>query len=94
MERGREDWTNIFQKDLENTSGLFVDQTGDTFDATSTSETTDGGLGNTLDVVAKDLAMTLCATLSETLKIKSVIAELKGKTIRRTFPPLPRPDIV
>ena len=26
--------------------------------------------------------MTLCATLSETLKIKSAIAELKGKTIQ------------
>ena len=71
----------ILQKDLENSSRLLIDQTRDTLDATSTSETTDGGLGNALDVVAKDLAMTLCATLSETLKIKSATLELKGKTI-------------
>ena len=31
-----------------------------------------GGLGNALDVVAKDLAVTLCATLSETLSSTSV----------------------
>jgi hypothetical protein len=62
--------TNILQKDLENTSSLFVDQTGDTFDATSTSETTDGGLGYALDVVAEDLTVTLGAALSETLEDK------------------------
>ena len=49
-----------------NTTGLFVDQTGDTLDAASTSETTDCGFGNTLDVVVEDLAVTLCAVLSET----------------------------
>ena len=59
--------TNVLQKDLENTSGLFVDETGDTLDTTSTSETTDGGLGDTLDVVAEDLAVTLGTALSETL---------------------------
>jgi hypothetical protein len=59
--------TNILQKDLENTSGLFVDKTRDTLDTTSTSETTDGGLCDTLDVVTEDLAVTLGAALSETL---------------------------
>ena len=34
-------------QDLENTSGLLVDQTGDTLDTSSSSETTDSGLGNT-----------------------------------------------
>ena len=44
----------------------FVDETGDTLDTTTTSETADSGLGDTLDVVAKDLTVTLGASLSET----------------------------
>jgi hypothetical protein len=58
---------HILQKDLEDTTGLFVDQTGDTLDTPTASETTDRGLGNTLDVIAKDLAMTLGTSLSQSL---------------------------
>jgi len=39
----------------------------DTLHTTTTSETADGGLGDTLDVVTKNLAMALSATLAETL---------------------------
>ena len=42
---------DILQEHLEHTSRLFVDETGDTLDAASTSQTTDGGLGDALDVV-------------------------------------------
>jgi hypothetical protein len=56
---------NILQKDLEDTSSLFVNETGDTLDTTTTSQTTNGGFGNTLDVITKDLAVTLGSTLSE-----------------------------
>ena len=55
---------DIFKEDLENTTGLFVDETGDTLDTTTTSETADSGLGDTLDVIAKDLTVTLGASLS------------------------------
>jgi len=58
---------HVLQEDLENTSGLLVDEAGDALDAASASQTTDGGLGNALDVVAKHLAVTLGASLSETL---------------------------
>jgi hypothetical protein len=58
---------DILEKDLEDTTSLFVDQTGDTLDTTTTGETSDSGLGNTLDVVTKDLAMTLGSSLSESL---------------------------
>lgn len=47
---------------------MFVDETGDTLDTTSTSKTTDGGLGRALDAVAQDPAVTLSTTLSKTLK--------------------------
>jgi len=57
---------DVLKEDLEHTAGLFVDETGDALHTTTTSETADSGLGDTLDVVAKDLAVTLGASLSET----------------------------
>ena len=55
---------DVLKEDLEHTTGLLVDETGDTLDTTTTGETADSGLGDTLDVVAKDLTMTLGASLS------------------------------
>ena len=43
---------HILQENLEDTSGLFIDESRDTFDTTSTSKTTNGGLSDTLDVVS------------------------------------------
>ena len=56
---------DILKEDLEDTTSLFVDETGDTLDTATTSETTDGGLGDALDVVTKDLSVTLGSSLSE-----------------------------
>ena len=39
----------------------------DTLDTATTCETTNGGLGNTLDVVTKNLPVALGTTLAETL---------------------------
>jgi hypothetical protein len=58
---------DILKKDLENSTSLFVNETRNTLDTTTTSETTDSGLGDSLDIVTKDLAMTLGASLSESL---------------------------
>ena len=58
---------DILKEDLEDTTGLFVDQTTDTLDTTTTRKTTDSRLGNTLNVITEDLTMTLGATLSESL---------------------------
>jgi hypothetical protein len=45
-----------------------VELTGrNTLDTTTTSKTSDSGLGDTLDVVTKNLAMTLGSALSKTL---------------------------
>ena len=57
---------DVLQEDLEDSTSLLVDETGDTLHSTTTSQTTDGGLGDTLDVVTQDFAMTLGATLSKT----------------------------
>jgi hypothetical protein len=80
FEEGLEDTTGFFvdhcrEDKLDDDLGaeLFVDgrdeeHTGwDTLDTTTTSETTDGRLGNALDVVTKDLSVTLGTTLAETL---------------------------
>ena len=55
------------QEGLEDTTGLLIDHGGDTLDTTTASETTDSGLGDTLNVVTQDLTVTLGATLAETL---------------------------
>lgn len=54
------------QEGLEDTAGLLVDHGGDTLDTATASQTADGGLGDTLDVVAQDLAVALGAALAET----------------------------
>ena len=58
---------NTLEEGLENTAGLLVDHGRNTLDTTTTSETTDSGLSDTLDVVTKNLAVTLGATLAESL---------------------------
>jgi len=50
---------HVLQKDLENTAGLLVDEARDALDAATACEPADGGLGDALDVVAKDLAVAL-----------------------------------
>ena len=57
---------DVLEEDLEDTSGLFVDQTGDSLDTASSSQTTDGWLGDTLDVITKNLSVTLGAAFAET----------------------------
>jgi hypothetical protein len=47
------------------TAGGFTGR--DTLDTTTTGETSNGGLGDTLDVVTEDLAMALGTALAETL---------------------------
>lgn len=58
---------DTLKEGLEDTTGLLVDHGRDTLDTATTSQTTDSGLGDTLDVVTQDLAVTLGATLAETL---------------------------
>jgi uncharacterized phosphosugar-binding protein len=58
---------DTLEEGLENGAGLLVDHGRDTLDTATTGETSDSGLGNTLDVVTKNLAVTLGATLAEAL---------------------------
>ena len=56
---------HVLQERLEDAAGLFVDEARDTLDSSSAGETTDGWLGDALDVVSQDLPVTLGASLSE-----------------------------
>ena len=58
---------NVLKEDLEDSTGLFVDETRDTLHTTTTGQTTDSRLGNSLDVIAQNLTMTLGSSLSESL---------------------------
>jgi hypothetical protein len=56
---------HVLKEDLEHAASLLVDETRDTLHSTTASETADGRLGDTLDVITQNLAMTLRAPLSE-----------------------------
>jgi len=75
---------NVFEEDLKDTTGLFVDETRDTLHTTTTSEAANGGLCDTLDVVAKNLAVTLGSALSESLSAFSASrhVDLNGLVVK------------
>jgi hypothetical protein len=56
---------DILKEDLKDTTGLLVDQAGDTLDSSTTRQTANSGLGDSLDVITQDFAMTLSASLSK-----------------------------
>ena len=67
LQKGDSGATHVFEEDLKDTTSLLVNETRDTLHTTTTSEAANGGLCDTLDVVAKDFAMTLSTTLAKAL---------------------------
>jgi len=55
---------NVLQEHFQHPTCLLVDQARDSLHTTSSSKTADGWLGDTLNVITKNLAMTLCASFS------------------------------
>jgi hypothetical protein len=58
---------DVLEEHLQDTASFLVDEPRDALDSTATSQTADGRLRDALDVVTKNLAMTLGATLPESL---------------------------
>ena len=56
---------DVLEEHLEDTTGLLIDESRDTFHTTTTSETSDGGLGDSLDIVTKNFSVTFGTSLSE-----------------------------
>ena len=58
---------HVLKEDLEDATGLLVDEAGDPLDSSPPRQTADGGLGDALDVVPQHLPVTLSASLSQSL---------------------------
>ena len=56
---------DVLEKDLEDTAGLFVNETRNTLHSTSTGQSANGGFSDTLDVITQNLAVTLRAAFSK-----------------------------
>lgn len=58
---------DVFKEYLEDSTSLLVDESGDSLDASSACQSTDGWLGDSLDVITQDFAMALGASFSQSL---------------------------
>ena len=58
---------DVLQEDLENATGLLVDEARDTLDSSTTGQSPNGGLGDALDVVPEHLPVPLGAALAQSL---------------------------
>lgn len=58
---------HVLQEHLEDAAGLLVDQAGDSLDSSTAGQTTDGGFGDALDVVAQHLTMTFRSSFAQSL---------------------------
>ena len=67
---------DALKEGLEHATGLLVDHGRDTLDTTTASQAADGRLSDTLDVVAKNLPVTLGTALSEALATFSTCKRL------------------
>ena len=56
---------DILEEDLENAAGHFDGKTRNMLDSTSTGQSANGGFSDTLDVITKNLAVTLGAAFSK-----------------------------
>ncbi len=74
---------DVLEEDLEDRAGLLVDETRDALHTTTTSETADSGLGNALDIITENLAVTLRAALAETFASLSTSGHVKMFEVRR-----------
>jgi hypothetical protein len=58
---------DVLEEYFEDSTGLLVDETGDTLHTASTSQPTDGRLGDSLDVVSQHFPVPLRSPLPESL---------------------------
>lgn len=82
---------HIFQEHLQHPAGLLIDETRYTLNSSTPGQTTDGGLGDALDVIAKNLAVTFSATFSKALPALAASRhDRAAKGTSKTAPTKPR----
>ena len=69
---------DVLEEHLQDTTGLLVDESGDTLDSSTTRQPPDGGLGDALDVVSQHLTVTLGASLSQSLSSFATSGHVAG----------------
>ena len=57
---------HVLEENFQNSSGFFVDQPRNSLHTTPTSKTANSWLGDTLDIIAQNFSVTLCASFSKT----------------------------
>ena len=72
---------DVLEENLENTTGLLVDEAGDALDTATASQTADGGLGDTLDVIPEDFPMALSASFAESLSSFAASSHVDGSCV-------------
>ena len=72
---------DVLKENLEDSTGLLIDESRDTLDSSTTSQTSDGGLGDSLDVVSQHLTVTLGASLSESLSSFASSGHVAGLSV-------------
>ena len=76
---------DVLQEDLQDTAGLLVDEARDSFDTSTTSQTSNGWLGDALDVVTKDLPVTLGTSLPQAFTSFTATGHLSIRALSMKF---------
>ena len=85
---------HVLKEDLEDATGLLVDEAGDPLDSSPPRQTADGGLGDALDVVTEHLDIVGILIMNNKNILKHTLRCLLAPPFPRPFPPFPRPDIL
>ena len=72
---------DVLEEHLEDTTGLLVDESGDTLDSATARQPPDGGLGDALDVVSQHLPVTLGASLAQSLASFATSGHVAGVSV-------------
>ena len=85
--------THILEEDLENTTGLLVDEARDTLDTTSAGKTTDSGLGDTWTHRGQEKAYRNAQVHTPWMLSRRILRWRLAPPLPSPFPPFPRPDM-
>ena len=88
---------DVLKENLEDSTGLLIDKSRDTLDPSTASQPSDGGLGDSLDVVSQHLTVTLGASLSKSFSSFATSGHVAGLSVTdgltsmrcRIYAPLP-----
>ena len=72
---------HILQEDLQDSTGLLVDEARDPLDSSPPRQPTDGRLGDALDVIPQHLPVTLGASLAQSLSSLATSSHLAGVSV-------------